>query len=143
MNDTNITSLENEIESEFACLEEMEIGSEPYKVTVDGLTKLIDRSINLKKIDIECEQKRKEYEMAEQKRIDAERAESANHALKVKQMDNERKDKLFDKCMAIASVAVPTVVTIWGTIVTLKFEETGSVTTIMGRGFIGKLLPKK
>ena len=94
--------LNSEIQDEFERLGEMEIGSESYKATVDGVTKLVDRAIELEKSDIELQEKRK-------------------------QMREEKVDRWVKN----------------GTLVTLKFEEKGTVTTIMGRGFINKLFPKK
>ena len=37
--------LHDEIEDEFKCLKDLEVGTEQYKVTVDGLVKLVDRAI--------------------------------------------------------------------------------------------------
>ncbi len=59
------------------------------------------------------------------------------------QMKDEKKDRLIKNVIGAAGVVLPLLVTIWGTKVSLKFEEEGTFTTIMGRGFINKLLPKK
>lgn len=118
-----------EIDAEFETLAEMEAGSEEYKTTVDGLTKLMDRAIEMKKIEVD------EKDKAECREIDMD--------FKLKQMAEDKKDRLIKNCMTGAGIIIPVVVTIWGTLKTLKFEETGTVTTIMGRGFINKLLPKK
>jgi hypothetical protein len=45
--------------------------------------------------------------------------------------------------ITVGSIVVSTVVTIWGTLASFKFEKEGTVTTILGRQFISKLLPKK
>ena len=58
-------------------------------------------------------------------------------------MEDERKDRLVRNGITIASIVIPTAVTIWGTLKSFKFEETGTVTTTIGRGFINKLIPKK
>ena len=62
---------------------------------------------------------------------------------KSQQMEDERKDRLVRNGITIASIVIPTAVTIWGTLKSFKFEETGTVTTTIGRGFINKLIPKK
>ena len=62
MNQSNRDLLESEISAEFKTLENMELGSDEYKSVVDGLTKLIDRSINLDKLDIDKEEKIKDRE---------------------------------------------------------------------------------
>lgn len=123
------TLLHNEIEKEFCDLEGMELGSEKYKATVEGLTKLCDRAI-------EIEKNRSEKELKEdQQNVEAE--------LRVEQMQDERKDRIVKNGLTAAGILIPTVVTIWGTLKSIKFEETGTITTIMGRGFIQKLLPRK
>lgn len=121
--------LEVEIEDEFEKLNEMKVGSEEYKVTVDGLTKLLDRSIEFDKYQDELEEKR------ENRKFDTE--------LKVKQVKSESKDRWVKNGLTLAGIIIPSVITIWGTLKSLEFEKEGTVTTIMGRGFINKLLPRK
>lgn len=123
------TMLHAEIESQFEGIKDVEMGTEEYKTSVDGLAKLMDRAIELKKIDIEHEDKQK--------------ARNDEYTLKTCQMNDENKDRKIRNGIAIAGIVIPTVVTIWGTFKTFKFEETGTVTTMLGRGFINKLLPKK
>ncbi len=123
------TLLYDEIEEEFEKLRKIEYGSEQYKVTVDGLTKLMDRAIEMEKFDSDCEDRAKTRE---------------NEQLeKAQQLADDKKDRLIKNIISGAGVVLPLLVTIWGTKVSLKFEEEGTFTTIMGRGFINKLLPKK
>lgn len=121
--------LHDEIETEFEALRDIEMGSEKYKTTVDGLTKLMDRSIELYKTESEL----------------AEKVESRKNeeAFKEKQMKGEKKDRWVKNAIGVGGIVLPLLVTIWGTKVSLKFEEEGTITTIMGRQFINKLLPKK
>ena len=49
--------LRTEIETEFEKLEGMEVGSDEYKTTVDGLTKLVDRAIEYEKFSADCRDK--------------------------------------------------------------------------------------
>lgn len=121
--------LDREIESEFSNLEKVEMGSEPYKIAVDGLCKLVDRRIELKKIDNDVKDKTTNRE--------------TDSKFKTKQIDNEKTDRMISSGIAIAGIVIPAVLTVWGTFKTLKFEETGTVTTMMGRGFVNKLLPRK
>ncbi len=121
--------LNDEIQDELENLSKMELGSDTYKVTVEGLTKLVDKSIELEKVRLEMSDK------AENRETELD--------LKHQQIQNEKRDQVVRNGIAIAGLIVPTIITIWGTLKTLKFEETGTVTTIMGRGFIQKLLPKK
>ena len=129
MDYNNKKLLEEEIERQFNVLSDLDVNSEEYQTTLNNLVKLIDRSNESNKIENEHDEKFRSWE--------------SEHKLKIEQINNDKKDRLFDHIVAAASIIVPTIVTIWGTKVSLKFEETGSVTTIMGRGFINKLLPKK
>lgn len=111
----NIEALwDAEIESELGYLSTLGIGSDEHKTTVDGLTKMMDRKIELKKFDLEYE-------------------------LKQQQLREDKKDRLIKNIMTAAGISLPLLVTIWGTIVSLNFEKEGVVTTGAGRGFINKM----
>lgn len=114
----NKTLLDDEIKTEFEKLKALEIGTETYKTTVDGLTKLYDRSIEIEKFKADREEKRKAAE-------------------------EDRLDRWVKHGITVAGIVIPSVITVWGTIKSIKFEQEGTITTIMGRGFINKLLPKK
>lgn len=110
--------LDDRIQDELAYLAGIDASSEEYVKTVDGVTKLLDRAIELEKISIE----------------DARKAET---------IDDERKDRIVKNCISVAGIVVPIGVAIWGTVVSINFEKEGTITTLMGRGWINKLLPKK
>ena len=114
----NKALLNEEIQSEFERLKKMEIGSEEHKIAVEGVTKLMDRAIELDKL--------------EQEQTD-----------KQEQMKEDKKDRLIKNCLTGAGIIIPSIITVWGTIKSINFEKDGTITTIMGRGFISKLLPKK
>lgn len=128
MNDIK-TLLHEEIENEFEILGDMEVGSDEYETAVNGLTKLCDRAIELEKLKTETELKQ------DQQNVDAE--------LRAEQLKDERRDRVVKNVLTGAGIGIPAAITVWGTIKSIKFEETGTITTIMGRGFIQKLLPKK
>lgn len=117
--------LETEISSELDTLSSMAVGSDEYKITVESLSKLIDKLNEADKIDLE----KKKQELSEDK--DKEQSEF------------NKKNQYITHGISIGAIVIPVLVTVWGTYKTLKFEETGTVTTMMGRGFINKLLPKK
>ena len=114
-----------EVQEEFAEISKLEVGTEQYKTSVDGITKLLDKSIELETLEMEKKSKEKEYEF------------------RLKEMERDRKDQTIKNCIAIAGIVVPAALTDWGTLKSLKFELEGTVTTIIGRGFLNKLLPKK
>ena len=118
-------TLYKEIEDELQALTEIEVGTDEYKSSVDGVTKLLDRAIEIEKHE------------AEMKEREAERI------AKNIQAAEEKKDRVVKNYISAGGVVLPLLVTIWGTLKSFKFEKDGTVTTIMGRGFINKLLPKK
>ena len=121
--------LYDEIETEFEKLREKTPGSDEHKAIVDEIVKLMDRAIEMEKVNNDCTDKTEVREN--------------DQAMKKQQMEDEKRDRLIKNIISVAGIALPLIVTIWGTKVSLKFEEEGTFTTIMGRGFINKLLPKK
>lgn len=121
--------LHEEIGREITILEGMEEGTESYKALVDGVTKLTDRAIAIDRFNAEVEEK-----AATQK---------FENELRLKQMKEERIDRIVKNCLTAAGIILPIGITVWGTKASFEFEKEGTVTTIMGRGFINKLLPKK
>lgn len=113
--------LEDVVTNELNELKKMEVGTEEYKISVEGVTKLVDRLNEREKFGLECE----------------------TSDLELKKLESENKDRFIRNCIAVAGIVIPTVVTIWGTKKSFEFEKEGTITTIMGRGFINKLLPKK
>lgn len=138
--------LEEEISSELDILKEYNVPSDEYKSTIDGITKLIgilnendkleieNDKLNLENRKLDLEDKKHQLnEQVEANKITREKAVS----------EYNEKDQLFKNLISVGSILIPVLVTVWGTYKTLKFEENGTVTTIMGRGFINKLIPKK
>ena len=117
--------LREEIESEFKELSKITPGGDEYRVAVDGITKLMDRAIELEKNEID-----------RQDRIDARDSENE---LKTKQMEDEKKDRFVKNLLTGVGTIGGLVVTIWGAKKAWKFEETGTVASPVGRSFINKL----
>lgn len=44
--------------------------------------------------------------------------------------------------VSMAGIIIPAIVTIWGTIEVLQFEEEGTITSNAGRGFMSRLIPR-
>ena len=127
---TNIeTLLHEEIQDGFDALSRMERGTETHKTTVDEVAKLFDKAIEIEKLEMEAKER--------------EKAREIEASLKRAQMEEDRKDRRVKNGIAIGGIVLPLAVTIWGTFKTFRFEETGTVTTMMGRGFINKRIPKK
>lgn len=123
------TVLHDEILNEFEELKKLEVGSDGYRAAVDGISKLLDRAIEYDKLDAECNERSLNRGFEED--------------YKLQLAEDEKRDRRIKNGITIAGIVIPSVITIWGTIKSLNFEKEGTVTTIMGRGFINKLLPKK
>ena len=117
--------LHEEIQAELEELKKIEVGSDEYKVAVDGVTKLMDRAIEIDKLNAEVQEK-----------IESREVETD---LKLKQMEEDKKDRRTLNGIAIAGIVIPSGVAIWGTLKTLKFEEIGTITTSAGREHVRKL----
>ena len=123
------TMLHDEILNEFEELKKLEVGSDGYWAAVDGISKLLDRAIEYDKLDAECNERSLNRGFEED--------------YKLQLAEDEKRDRRIKNGITIAGIVIPSLITIWGTIKSLNFEKEGTVTTIMGRGFINKLLPKK
>lgn len=110
--------LEEDLVSEMEKLRKTPYDHKDYGAVSDTVVKLLDRKIEMDKVKSE-------------------------QLVKQQQLEDEKKDRLVKNVLTAAGIVLPLVVTIWGTKVSLKFEEEGTFTTIMGRGFVNKLLPKK
>lgn len=123
----NIKSLlKKEIEAEFLELEKIQIGTDDYKTSVDGITKMIDKSIEISKMEADIDSKKE--------------ALYAETDLELKKQKNEHFNRMIVNILSGASIVSGVVLTIWGTYKTLKFEETGTVTTTAGRSFINSVV---
>ena len=121
--------LDKELESSINSLEDIPLGTEEYKASVDAITKLLDKSIELKKLEIEADDKIKTREFEE--------------SIKTQQMECERKDRIIKNWLTGASIVIPAGCGIWGFIKSIKFEETGTITTLSGRNILGSILKFK
>ena len=122
-------NLIEEFEDEMKGLRTLQLGSEEYKATIDGVTKLEDRIIAI-------ENHAQEASVKECARLDEEE-------LKAAQLADDRIDKWVRNGIEFIKVGGGFALAAWAFVASMNFEKEGTVTTIMGRGFINKLLPKK
>ena len=119
----------DEIVDELGGLNTLELGSDKYKVTTEGIVKLMDRAIEMDKLSKELDERQKNR--------------NEDLELKYRQIDAEIRDRKIKNVITVVISGVGTIVTIWGTLKTLKFEEVGTVTTMAGRNFINNLFKRK
>ena len=84
------TMLREEIQDEITRLGKMELGSEMYKTTVEGVTKLLDRANEMKKIDAEARDR------AESREIEIQ--------FKNEQMQDDKKDRIVKNILTALSI---------------------------------------
>lgn len=113
--------LESEIKNGLDEITHMSCESKEYGSAVENLKILMDEYLKFE----EAEQ-REEKELEEKKR-------------KLFDRITDAVDKASKILLGIGGIAVPALLSVWGTKMTLKFEETGTVTTIAGREFIRSL----
>lgn len=113
-----VTKLNVEIEEKFDELAKLDPTTKEYSAAVDSVTKLMDRAIEIEKL---------------------ESSETQNE----KQMEEDRKSRLVKNCIDVGSVVLPLAVTVWGAKASFKFEETGTITTSVGRKFMDKIISWK
>ena len=121
--------LDDVIVNELKNLKDTKGETDEYKATVECVTKLMDRSIEIKKLTFDQTNKLSRQVIDDQ--------------AKVKQDEEDRKDRLIKNCISIAGIVIPALITIWGTLKSLKFEQDGTVTSMAGRAFVSRLFPKK
>lgn len=121
--------LHDEIVDELGGLNTLELGSDKYKVTTEGIVKLMGRAIEMDKLSKELDERQKNR--------------NEDLELKYRQIDAEIRDRKIKNVITVVISGVGTIVTIWGTLKTLKFEEVGTVTTMAGRNFINNLFKRK
>ena len=113
-----VTKLNVEIEDKLDEISGLDPATKEYSTAVDSVTKLMDRAIEIERLEM---------------------SETQNE----NQMREDRKSRLVKNCIDVGSIVLPLVVTVWGAKTSLKFEETGTITTSVGRKFIDRLLAWK
>lgn len=121
--------LDDVIVNELKNLKDTKGETDEYKATVECVTKLMDRSIEIKKVTFDQTNKLNRQVFDDK--------------AKVKQDEEDRKDRLIKNCISVAGIVIPALITIWGTLKSLKFEQDGTVTSMAGRAFVSRLFPKK
>lgn len=118
MNDEILELVNEEIKDELSLVRSLQYGSDEYQTAINTTTKLMDKQIEMEKLRTDNEHK-------------------------LIEMKSEKKDRIVKNVLNGVGIVGGFALTVWGTVYSTKFEQDGSYTTIMGRGFISKLLPKK
>ena len=111
------TLLDVEIEELFNELADLKKDSKEYADVESKLATLMDRRIEIEKIE-------------------------SSEAQAEKQMKEDRKTRLAKNIIDVGAIILPLAVTIWGAKASFRFEEEGTITTAIGRKFMDKLIKK-
>lgn len=112
------TKWDVEIEERIDELNGMKGDTKEYTAAADVLVKLMDRKIEIEKLELSAIQHEQ-------------------------QMKEERKARLVKNIIDTGAIVLPLAVTIWGAKASFKFEEDGTITTAVGRKFMDKLISRK
>ena len=156
--------LDKEIASELQDLGGLELGSAAYSQAINGASKLMEQRLEIDKIETE-RLKLKQADKERQDKLDLQQQQLKIEQLQLERdeakLAAEREDRRISgnqavevanrqRTQAIITTIVTATVTVglgigsmllnvWGTNKTLKFEETGTVTTSAGKSHINKL----
>ena len=108
------TKLHVEIDDRFDDLAKMDPASKEYSTAVDSVTKLMDRAIEIEKLESSGTQNEK-------------------------QMKEERKSRIVKNLIDVGGIVLPLAVTLWGVKASLYFEDSNTVTTTVGRKFMDRM----
>lgn len=117
--------LEEEISKEIGEISSLELGSEAYKATVDGSTKMADRYIKLKEVDLE----REKIEV-ELRKMDIER----------ERMEDERVDRRWKNGLTIGGSILGATVTVLAYAWAYIYEEKGTIASKPGNKALDRAL---
>jgi hypothetical protein len=125
------TQLEDEIRDEFEALRKIEVGSDTYRTTVEGLTKLVDRKIEMDKAEVDARERII-------KRND-------DNEFKEMQLADDRKDRAIKNGLTVATLVITTGTTIWGILKSLKieFKDNEMITSTVGKELMKRVIPFK
>lgn len=118
--------LDEEITNELNELKKISVGTEEHKASVDALTKLMDRKIELEKLEVES------------KTQDLNRDIETN--LRLQQMESEKRDRLIKNVLTGVSTVGGLLCAGLAFVASINFEKEGTLTTEGGRSALRQLL---
>jgi uncharacterized membrane protein (DUF106 family) len=149
--------LVEEVKSELGELSKLDVGTQEYTAAITGITKLMEKSVEIDRFEAEKldklnlnDQERLKREQMEQERKDRLSLQEMQMEIQrrqIKLQEEQQKANVRNNTLQILTMVGTTVltaaITVWGTNTTLEFEKEGTVTTSAGKSFLGKLFNKK
>ena len=118
------TKLREELIDEIGELNKLQVGSDEYKIAADGVSKIADRVIEMEKFRVENETKLKAQEM--------------EYEMKLIEIEENRKDRFARNAINVGTFVGGLGFSFLATKWTFKFEETGSISSMVGRQVLQK-----
>ena len=122
------TQLLDDIKDQLEHLSKLQVGTEEYKVTVNGVATLMDKYNDIEKAEFERKEQINKRE--------------SEYDLKSKEFENENKNRRAEQAIEWTKIGTGVAVPLIGLFVILKWEETGTITTAL-RGYVNNFIPKK
>lgn len=104
----------------------IEVGTEKYKITMDGVTKLADRIIEIEKCEAESD-------IAGETRVN-------NELSKAEELRIDKRDKIIRNVIEGVKVVGGFGLTAWAFVAAMNFEKEGVLTTEGGKAALRSLL---
>lgn len=122
--------LEQEIKENLEAMGNMAaINSVEYRDAANNTAKLIEKLTEMERLELEHQDKKQ--------------SRQEENDLKLKQMNDDKKDRLIKNVLTGVNVVGGLALTVWGTITCIEFEKTGTITTVPGREHLKKLFSKR
>ena len=121
------TAVVDEVLSEIEEVKHIEVGSEKHEKGVNSVTKLMDRAIEMQKVDLE----KRKIEIEEDK-LEVEKTK-----IEIEQKDRNRKDLI-----AVGTFIVSTLTGLAVVYETFRFDTENTPTSTLGRTILTKFVPK-
>ena len=119
-------ALDEEIRDEIESLGKQAIGSKEFTSNLVGVTKLLEKKIELERLEAEYN--------------DRALAREAEVELKIQQMKDDRRDRNLKHALTFITFAGSSALSVLGLIASTNFERYGTLTTKGGQNSIANLL---
>ena len=125
------TLIDEEIRKEIELLEKLNPGTDEYEASINGVSKLLDKSIEFKKLETNSNlETNRLYE---------------DIRMREKELEQTKKDQKIKNGLTALTFVGSIGVMIWGALKSWEFEKEGTVTSSFGKSFmsnIGHLLKR-
>lgn len=116
------TLLDEEIRSQIKDLHDLNYGTTEYDSSTNGLSKMIDKYVDLSKLESDYDFKSKQLKQ--------------DVYLKEKELDQMKKDQKTKNIITGATFGLSLLTLVWGALNSWQFEKEGTVNSSFGKAFM-------